>query len=125
MGVLQSDVMAAAVGAHTPSRNRAATFGCGSADDQRAALGWPATDPGKAAELLRASGCDGRPIPVMDPADNATLHPAALMTVQTLKRIGANVDLVAMDWSALVQRRSSRAAPGQGRWNLRRSAWCG
>jgi peptide/nickel transport system substrate-binding protein len=29
-----------------------------------------------------------------------------------------NVDLIAMDWSALVQRRASRAAPDQGGWNI-------
>jgi peptide/nickel transport system substrate-binding protein len=118
MAVQQSDFMAATVGQHTPSRNCAATFGCGAADDQRAALGWPAHDVERAAAMLRASGYDGRPIVVMDPADNATLHPGALMTVETLKRMGATVDLQAMDWSALVQRRASRAAPGQGGWNL-------
>ena len=54
----------------------------------------------------------------MDPADNATLHPPALVLADTLRRMGANVDLVAMDWSALVQRRASKAPVVQGGWNL-------
>jgi peptide/nickel transport system substrate-binding protein len=68
--------------------------------------------------MLRAAGYDGRPIVVLDPADNATLHPGALLVTDALRRIGANVDLQAMDWSALVQRRASRAAPSQGGWNI-------
>ncbi len=55
---------------------------------------------------------------VLDPADNATLHPGALLIADALRRIGANVDLQAMDWSALVQRRASRSPPSQGGWNV-------
>jgi peptide/nickel transport system substrate-binding protein len=119
MVVKQSDFMAATVGDRTPSRECAALFGCGPEEDaQYAALGWPAHDPARGAEMLRAAGYDGRPIVVLDPADNATLHPGALLVTDALRRIGANVDLQAMDWSALVQRRASRAAPNQGGWNI-------
>jgi peptide/nickel transport system substrate-binding protein len=119
MAVKQSDFMAATVGDRTPSRECAALFGCGPEEDaQYVALGWPAHDPARGAEMLRAAGYDGRPIVVLDPADNATLHPGALLVTDVLRRIGANVDLQAMDWSALVQRRASRAAPNQGGWNI-------
>ncbi|MCC7282676.1 MAG: ABC transporter substrate-binding protein [Acetobacteraceae bacterium] len=119
MAVDQSDFMAAVVGQHTPSRACAAVFGCGADDDDRfQALGWPAQDLAKARALLRESGYGGQPVVVMDPADNAILHPGALMAADTLKRIGVNVDLIAMDWSALVQRRASKAPPQQGGWNI-------
>jgi peptide/nickel transport system substrate-binding protein len=119
MAVNQKDFMAAVVGRHTPSRECAAIFGCGAEEDDRfAALGWPARDLDKARALLREAGYDGRPVVVMDPADNAILHPAALMAADTLKQIGVTVDLIAMDWSALVQRRASRAAPNQGGWSI-------
>jgi peptide/nickel transport system substrate-binding protein len=116
--VNQKDFMAAVVGQHTPSRECAAIFGCTADEDNRfQALGWPARDLDKARALLRESGYDGRPVVVMDPADNAILHPAALVLADTLKQIGVNVDLIAMDWSALVQRRASKAPVDQGGWN--------
>ena len=116
--VRQSDFMNATAGDRLPWRECAAVFGC-DADEpaQRDTLGWPAYDPAKGAEMLRAAGYDGRPIVVMDPADNAVLHPGALLAADALRRIGANVDLQAMDWSALVQKRASKEPPAKGGWN--------
>lgn len=117
--IRQSDFMAATVGDRNPWRECAAIFGCAPEEDaQFAELGWPLQEAPRAAEMFRAAGYDGRPIVVMDPADNATLHPGALVVADTLRRMGANVDLQAMDWSALVQRRASKAPPQQGGWNL-------
>jgi peptide/nickel transport system substrate-binding protein len=119
MGAIkQSDYMNATAGDRTPWRECAAVFGC-TADEpaQFDTLGWPAQDMAQATALLRASGYDGRPIVVMDPADNAVLHPPALLTAEALRRIGANVDLQAMDWSALVQKRASKEPPANGGWN--------
>jgi peptide/nickel transport system substrate-binding protein len=116
--VSQADYMNATVGDRTPWRECGAIFGCFTADDQRASLGWPAHDLARATALLKESGYDGRPIVVLDPADNSILHPPALVTADTLRKIGATVDLQAMDWSALVQRRNNRGAPAQGGWNL-------
>jgi peptide/nickel transport system substrate-binding protein len=55
------------------------------------------TNPAKGAAMLRAAGYDGRPIVVLDPADNATLHPGTLLIAEALRKIGATVDLQAMD----------------------------
>ena len=115
----QADFMAATVGDRTPSRECAAVFGCAPNESaQRQELGWPATDLAAARALLRSSGYDGRPVVVMDPADNATLHPPALVLADTLRQMGTTVDLQVMDWSTLVQRRASRNATDQGGWNL-------
>lgn len=117
--VKQSDFMNATVGDRTPWRECAAIFGCsGDEPAQYETLGWQGGGAARGAELLRAAGYDGRPIVVLDPADNATLHPGALLAADALRRIGAKVDLQAMDWSALVQRRASRNPPEQGGWNL-------
>jgi len=96
-----------------------AVFGCGGTNESRLG-GEPLAgfDPVKAKSMLVAAGYDGRPLVVMDPADNAVLHPAALVLAQSLRRIGATVDLQAMDWSTLTQRRASKEAPGQVGWNL-------
>ena len=113
----QPDFMLASVGDRNPWRECAAVFGCfGDQPAQFDTLGWAkAADAGAA---LRAAGYDGRPILVMDPADNAVLHPGALVLADTLRRMGANVDLQVMDWSALVQRRASKTPPREGGWNL-------
>lgn len=117
--IRQPDFMAASVGDRNPWRECAASFGCAPDDDaQYTTLGWTTQDAAKAGEALRAAGYDGRPLVVMDPADNATLHPGALVLADTLRKMGANVDLQAMDWSALVQRRASKSPPTQGGWNL-------
>ena len=82
------------------------------------ALGWPVNDMAKARALFAGSGYDGRPVVVMDPADNAVLHAPALVAADTLRALGAKVDVQTMDWSTLVQRRASKAPAGQGGWNL-------
>src|SRR3546814_12295451 len=54
----------------------------------------------------------------MDPADNATLHPAALVGAQSLRRMGFEVKVEAMDWSTLTQRRASKEPVDKGGWNV-------
>ncbi|MFN7594132.1 MAG: ABC transporter substrate-binding protein, partial [bacterium] len=119
MAIKQSDFMQATVGDRTPWRECMALFGCAASEPNQAdALGWPRHDVSEAGRQLRAAGYDGRPIVVLDPADNATLHPSALLMADALRKMGASVDLQVMDWSTLVQRRANRAPPGQGGWNL-------
>lgn len=119
MAIRQSDFMQATVGDESPWRECSAVFGCSPEEDaRRAELGWPAYNPDAGRALFASSGYDGRPILLMDPADNATLHPSALLLAEALRKIGGNVNLLAMDWSALVARRSSRAPVAQGGWNL-------
>ena len=118
-GIKQTDYLAAIIS--DPKRYQAcpAVFGCGGASESR--LGAEALagfDPAKAKAMLTGSGYDGRPLVVMDPADNTILHPAALVTAQMLRRMGATVDLQAMDWSTLTQRRASKDAAGAGRLEL-------
>lgn len=118
-GIKQTDFLAAI--STDPKRYQAcpAVFGCGGASESR--LGGEALagfDAAKARAMLTAAGYDGKPLVVMDPADNSILHPAALVLAQTLRRMGATVDLQAMDWSTLTQRRAAKDPPGQVGWNL-------
>ena len=119
MAVKQSDFLLATVGDKEPWRECAAAFGCtASGESEMRALGWPAFDVAKATALFASSGYDGRPVVVMDPADNAVLHAPALVAANTLRAIGAKVDLQSIDWSTLVQRRASKSPTDQGGWNV-------
>ena len=118
-GIRQTDFLGAIFSDPKRYLTCPAIFGCGGTNESRLG-GEPLAgfDANKAKAMLTAAGYDGRPLVVMDPADNSILHPAALVLAQTLRRIGATVDLQAMDWSTLTQRRASKDAPGQGGWNL-------
>ena len=117
LAVDQASFMQATVGDRTPWRKCAAMFGCGSAEESQAGAAAIGGDMAKARALF-AAHYDGRPIAVLDPADNATLHPGALVAADTLRRIGAKVDLQAMDWSTLTQRRASKKKVAEGGWNI-------
>ena len=118
-GINQAEFLEVVVGDAKRYKVCEAVYGCGSPNESRmggeALLGF---DTNKAKSLLKSAGYDGRPVVILDPADNSTLHPAALVAAQTLKRIGITVDAQAMDWSTLTQRRASKNPPGQGGWNL-------
>jgi peptide/nickel transport system substrate-binding protein len=73
--------------------------------------------PDKAKSMLQAAGALGARVALMDQTDN-TVHRAVLVAAQALRRMGFTVDVVAMDWSTLIQRRASKAPPAQGGWNI-------
>jgi peptide/nickel transport system substrate-binding protein len=118
-GVKQSEFLASAIGDEKRWQECTAMFGCGTPNETHVgAEGFAQFDPAKAKAMLKAAGYDGRPIAILDPTDNATLHGAALMARETLVRLGAAVDLMALDWSTVLQRRASKSPPGQGGWNI-------
>ncbi|MER9604362.1 ABC transporter substrate-binding protein [Mesorhizobium sp. M0243] len=77
-----------------------------------------AADLDKAKELLKEAGYDGKPIVILDPTDWSEAHARALYLGQQLRKVGAEVDLQAMDWSTLTSRRTSKAPASEGGWNL-------
>lgn len=117
-GMKQNEFLAAMAG--TPERYRvcAAVYGCGMPSESAAGtepLLHP--DPDKARQMLREAGALGAKVVLMDPTDN-DLHPAALIAAQSLRRMGFTVEVAAMDWSTMLQRRASRDAPERGGWNV-------
>src|SRR2546428_5607513 len=92
-------------------------FMCGGLPYERA-VGAPKPDVERAKRLLKESADDGRPIVVMDPTDTPYAHAPALVTAEVLRSLGAAVDLQAMDWSTMVQRRAKKEPPAQGGWNI-------
>ena len=68
--------------------------------------------------LLEESGYKGDPIVVLDPTDFPMFHAAALLTAENLRKIGAKVDIQAIDWATMLQRRTKKDAPNAGGWNI-------
>jgi len=93
-------------------------FMCGGMPYESATGAPPRPDVDKARQLLKEGGYDGRPITVLDPTDSPYAHAPALVTTELLKKIGANPDLQAMDWSTMVSRRAKKEPPAQGGWNI-------
>jgi peptide/nickel transport system substrate-binding protein len=117
-GMKQNEFLMAMAG--TPKRYNvcAAVYGCGLPNESSAGTGpLLSAAPEKAKGLLQAAGALGAKILLMDPTDN-DLHSAALIAAQSLRRMGFTVEVAAMDWSTLLQRRASKAPPEQGGWNV-------
>jgi peptide/nickel transport system substrate-binding protein len=79
--------------------------------------GWKA-DIGKAKQLFKEAGYDGRKVVVLDTTDIATLHASSLYLAQQLRRAGINVDLQPMDWSTTISRYPLRKSPEEGGWSI-------
>ncbi len=76
-------------------------------------------DPARAKALFQEAGWDfAKPIVVLDPVDEVFAHPMTLVTVQAMRSIGLAVDVQAIDWATMLQRRNSTAPTNQGGWNL-------
>jgi peptide/nickel transport system substrate-binding protein len=117
-GMKQNEFLMAMAG--TPKRYTvcAAVYGCGLPNESSSGTG-PLLNaaPEKAKTTLQAAGALGAKVLLMDPTDN-DLHHAALIAAQSLRRMGLTVEVAAMDWSTLLQRRASKAPSEQGGWNV-------
>ena len=74
-------------------------------------------DAALAQNMLKEAGYAGQKVVMMNPTDFAAIHPLGLVSADTMKQIGMNVDLQEMDWGTVVQRRSSMAPVEKGGWS--------
>ena len=102
-----------------------AIFGCGSLFETDAgAAPFMKVNPKKAMALLKSAGYDGRPIIILDPTDWDEGHNYALILGQSLREAGAKVDVQAMDWSTLSERRTSKLPPSDvSHWDVFPTTW--
>jgi peptide/nickel transport system substrate-binding protein len=76
-------------------------------------------DPARARALFQEAGWNfATPIVVLDPVDEVFAHPMTLVTAQAMRSIGLTLDVQAIDWATMLQRRTSTAPTSQGGWNL-------
>jgi peptide/nickel transport system substrate-binding protein len=105
-----SDLTQAGVGVFTPGTPLAS-------DESMDKLNGP-RDLAAAKKLVAESGYKGERAVVMAPTDFAVINALAQVTRANCEKIGINVDYVATDWGALVQRRASRESVEKGGWSI-------
>jgi peptide/nickel transport system substrate-binding protein len=115
----QESYLRAAIGNPKFWHKCAAYFICGSPwESEAGAEPFKKPDIGRAKQLLKEAGYDGRPVVLLDPTDIPLLHAATLVSRELLTKAGVKVDLQAMDWSTLISRRAEKKPPAEGGWNL-------
>jgi peptide/nickel transport system substrate-binding protein len=118
--VSQSDAMKATFGDSKYAKTCGSYFGCGTAMENDANTEWfkHGQDFAKAKQLLKEGGYDGRPVVLLQATNIAYMNNTSQLMAQEMRQAGINVQLEAMDWSNVVQRRANKAPPDQGGWNV-------
>ncbi|CAN5456038.1 ABC transporter substrate-binding protein [soil metagenome] len=94
-------------------------FICGSPNDTPAGSEpFRKTDLAKARQLLAEAGYKGEKVVILVPSDITYLNAEALVTAQTMRNMGMNVDMQTMDWASIGARRARKDAPEAGGWNV-------
>jgi peptide/nickel transport system substrate-binding protein len=93
-------------------------FICGSANDTTAGADpYRTPDTAKAKQMLAEAGYKGEKVILLVASDVPYLNALSLMSLQTMKSIGLNVEGVTMDWASIGARRAKRDAPESGGWS--------
>jgi peptide/nickel transport system substrate-binding protein len=71
-----------------------------------------------AKRLLAEAGYRGEPIFILQATDDPQFNAAALVFADALKQIGANPQLVPIDWNTVLTRRASKKPPNDGGWHV-------
>ena len=75
-------------------------------------------DVNTAKKAILAAGYRGEPAVIMTPSDYPRINALCNVAADLMKRCGMTVDLQAMDWGTVIQRRASKAAPDKGGWGV-------
>lgn len=77
-----------------------------------------APDPEKAKQLLQEAGYDGTPVVILQATDRQVNADAVTIIAQQMRTAGFNVQIDAVDWATLLQRRPNKGPVSQGGWNM-------
>lgn len=124
----QKDFVEAAVGSETSlSHVPAGVFTPGQpmANDAGMKVLTGPRDLARSKQLVAESGYAGEPVVLMSPSDYPVQEAFAQVTADLLGKLGIKVNYTSMDWGTLVQRRTSKAAPDKGGWNIYPTTWTG
>ena len=96
-----------------------AWFLCGTKLETAAgARGLQRIDVPKAKALLAEAGYNGGRVVFLNATDNPINNAATLTMAENFRRAGLAMDVPAMDWATVTQRRNKKEPPDQGGWNL-------
>lgn len=122
----QQDLLLAAVGSMEWGSECYSVFPCGTtfANDAGAAF-IAEPDLEDAKRILAESGYNGERFVVLATTDIPVQTNFIQVIVDTMRRLGINVDAQAMDWATVLQRRTSRNPVEDGGWNMFVTWWEG
>jgi peptide/nickel transport system substrate-binding protein len=75
-------------------------------------------DYAKLKQDLAAAGYNGEKVVVLAASTFPTIWAEAQVATDMLSKAGFNIDLQAIEWGSVVQRRASREPPAKGGWNI-------
>ncbi len=78
-----------------------------------------------ARRALEAAGYRGERVVLLSASDFPTLKALADVGADLLKKIGFQVDYVAIDWGSMLQRLANTEAPERGGWSVFHTYWSG
>src|SRR5579875_525746 len=79
----------------------------------------------KVKREIAEAGYKGERVVLMLATDFPVLQAMGNVAADVLKRVGFNLDVQAMDWGTLVQRRAKKDSPAAGGWNVFCTAFSG
>ncbi|HYF07992.1 MAG TPA: ABC transporter substrate-binding protein [Acetobacteraceae bacterium] len=82
-------------------------------------------DPARAREALRAAGYRGEPVVLMVASNSQVLTSLGAVFEDMLKRVGMTVEVYAVEFNAMLQRRNRRGPVSEGGWSLFVTNWSG
>ncbi|HZB94275.1 MAG TPA: ABC transporter substrate-binding protein, partial [Stellaceae bacterium] len=116
----QTDIMTAVAGDPKNWKACYSVYICGTplASEAGAAPLMGERDPAKAKALIKEAGYNGERIVLMTATDQPSINAQANVAADEMRQAGLNVDLQAMDWGTLINRRASKAPIDKGGWNM-------
>ncbi len=101
-----------------------AMFVCGSPLENKAGMeGLARGNFAKSRELLKEAGYDGTPVVMMHTTDIAVLTNAGPIAKDLLEKGGFRVEMIPLDFQAIVSRRLRKTPAQDGGWNGFMTAW--
>ncbi len=75
-------------------------------------------DPAKAKALIKEAGYNGERVVLLTATDQPIVNSQAQVVAEELRQIGLNVDLQAMDWGTLINRRTVKDPVDKNGWSI-------
>lgn len=116
----QREYMSALAGAQENWNTCYSFYACGTPMASEAgaeALKGP-RDWNRAKKLIAEAGYNGEKINLLTAVDYPVSQAQSLVTFEMLKKLGLNVEMVAVDWGTLLKRRTSKDGVDKGGWSL-------